>query len=120
MYMKKIIITKIMNYIKKKTNYSKTELEKIQYGIVSIYLTISKFLWNLLGIKWAKVFLAFKKEEGLTATVRKEPEYMAFNATIFPAPPSPKSNVLFFREISKCFSVSQYSLIFFFIFFNLH
>ena len=60
-----------------------------------------------MGIKDFKVFSVFKKEEGLIATVKKEPEYMAFSATIFPAPPSPKSNVLFVKDISKCFRVSK-------------
>lgn len=42
--MKKFIINKCMNYIKKNTNYNKTKLEEIEYGLVSIYLTISKMI----------------------------------------------------------------------------
>ena len=33
-----------MNYIKKKTKYDNTKLKEIEYGIVSIYLTLSKFI----------------------------------------------------------------------------
>jgi len=33
-----------MNYIKKHTNYDSTKLKEIEYGIVSIYLTLSKFI----------------------------------------------------------------------------
>ena len=42
--MKKFIISKCMNYIKKNTNYNEIKLEEIKYGLVSIYLTISKML----------------------------------------------------------------------------
>lgn len=42
--MKKFIINKCMNYIKKNTNYNEIKLEEIKYGLVSIYLTISKML----------------------------------------------------------------------------
>ena len=42
--MKKVIITKVMNYIKKYNNYSDTELAEIEYGLVSIYLTLSKLI----------------------------------------------------------------------------
>lgn len=42
--MKKFIINKCMNYIKKNTNYNKTKLEEIEYGLVSIYLMISKLI----------------------------------------------------------------------------
>ena len=42
--MKKFIIKKCMNYINKNTNYDEIKLKEIEYGIVSIYLTISKFL----------------------------------------------------------------------------
>lgn len=53
--MKKFIIKKCMNYIKKNTDYDNTKLKEIEYGIVSIYLTFSKFivisfLCFLLGI----------------------------------------------------------------------
>lgn len=44
MYMKKFIIFKCMNYIKKKTNYDTIKLKEIEYGIVSIYLTFSKII----------------------------------------------------------------------------
>ena len=42
--MKKIVINKCMNYIKKNTNYSDIKLKEIEYGLVSIYLTISKLI----------------------------------------------------------------------------
>ena len=42
--MKKFIIGKCMNYIKKNTNYNDVKLKEIEYGIVSIYLTISKII----------------------------------------------------------------------------
>lgn len=42
--MKKIIINKCMNYIKKNTNYDKTKLAEIKYGLESIYLTFSKLI----------------------------------------------------------------------------
>lgn len=53
--MKKFIIKKCMNYIEKNTDYNHTKLKEIEYGIVSIYLTFSKFivisfLCFLLGI----------------------------------------------------------------------
>lgn len=53
--MKKLIIDKIMNYIKRNTNYDDYKIKEIEYGIVSIYLTISKliiilFLSLILGI----------------------------------------------------------------------
>lgn len=40
--MKKFIIPKIIRYIKNNTNYNNTKLKEIEYGIISIYLTISK------------------------------------------------------------------------------
>ena len=40
--MKKFVIDNLMNYIKKNTDYNETKLKEIEYGIVSIYLTISK------------------------------------------------------------------------------
>lgn len=46
--MKKIIIKKCMNYIKKNTNYDDVKLKEIEYGIVSIYLTFSKIIVILL------------------------------------------------------------------------
>ena len=42
--MKKFIINKCINYIKKNTNYDDIKLKEIEYGIVSIYLTISKLI----------------------------------------------------------------------------
>ena len=43
--MKKFLINKCMNYIKRKNTYSKQELQEIEYGLVSIYLTISKLIF---------------------------------------------------------------------------
>ncbi len=40
--MKNFIIKKCMNYIKKHNNYSNTKLKEIEYGLIGIYLTISK------------------------------------------------------------------------------
>lgn len=63
--MKKIIIAKVMNYIKKYKDYSDTELAEIEYGLVGIYLTISKLiiisiLAIILGIfKEMIIFLVF-------------------------------------------------------------
>ena len=45
--MKKVIISKCMNYIKHKGNYSKDELKRIEYGLVSIYLTVTKMVFIL-------------------------------------------------------------------------
>lgn len=42
--MKKFIINHCMNYIKKYNNYDDVKLKEIEYGLVSIYLTISKFI----------------------------------------------------------------------------
>lgn len=42
--MKKFIINKTMNYIKKNTNYNKTKLAEIEYGLVGIYLTLEKLI----------------------------------------------------------------------------
>ena len=42
--MKKFIIKKCMNYIEKNTDYDDIKLKEIEYGIVSIYLTFSKFI----------------------------------------------------------------------------
>lgn len=42
--MKKWIINKLMNYIKKYNNYSETKLQEIEYGLVSIYLSVSKLI----------------------------------------------------------------------------
>lgn len=46
--MKKFIITKCMNYIKKNTEYDDIKLKEIEYGIVSIYLTFSKIIIILI------------------------------------------------------------------------
>ena len=43
--MKKYIINKAMNIIKNNTNYGQTKLEEIEYGLISIYLLISKFIF---------------------------------------------------------------------------
>lgn len=42
--MKKLIINKLMNYIKKNGNYSSKELIEIEYGLTGIYLTLSKII----------------------------------------------------------------------------
>lgn len=42
--MKKFIINKCMNYIKNNTNYNDIKLKEIEYGLVSIYLTITKLV----------------------------------------------------------------------------
>lgn len=42
--MKKFIINKCMNYIKKYNNCSDIRLKEIEYGLVSIYLTFSKMI----------------------------------------------------------------------------
>jgi len=53
--LKKFIINKCMNYIQKNTNYNKTKLAEIKYGLEGIYLTLSKLivifiLSSILGI----------------------------------------------------------------------
>ena len=42
--MKKYIIKVCMNYIKKNTDYDEITLKEIEYGIISIYLTLTKFI----------------------------------------------------------------------------
>ena len=42
--MKKFIINKCMNYIKKNTDYNETKLKEIEYGLVGIYLTFEKLI----------------------------------------------------------------------------
>lgn len=42
--MKKFIIESCMNYIKKHGNYTDENLKEIEYGLISIYLTVSKFI----------------------------------------------------------------------------
>ena len=44
MFMKKIVTNNIMNYIKKNTNYDEIKLKEIEYGLTSIYLTLSKLI----------------------------------------------------------------------------
>ena len=46
--MKKFIVNKIMSYIKNNTEYDDIKLKEIEYGIVSIYITISKIIVVLL------------------------------------------------------------------------
>jgi len=42
--MKKFIISKCMNYIKKNTDYDEIKLKEIEYGLVGIYLTFEKLI----------------------------------------------------------------------------
>lgn len=42
--MKKFIINGCMRYIRKNTDYDESKLNEIEYGLVGIYLTISKFI----------------------------------------------------------------------------
>ena len=56
--MKKIIITKCMNYIKKNTEYDDIKLKEIEYGLVSIYLTFSKMIIIII----ISLFLGIFKE----------------------------------------------------------
>lgn len=42
--MKNFIIKKCINYIEKNTDYNKTKLKEIEYGLVGIYLTVEKML----------------------------------------------------------------------------
>lgn len=61
--MKKFIIHKCMKYIKKNTNYDKVKLKEIEYGLVSIYLTISKMIIilmiaYLLNIFWEVIIFS--------------------------------------------------------------
>jgi len=42
--MKKFIIGHCMNYIKSNGNYPNSRLQEIEYGLVSIYLTVSKLI----------------------------------------------------------------------------
>lgn len=56
--MKKFIISKCMNHIKKNTNYNKKKLNEIEYGLVSVYMTITKFIFiSLVAI----IFGIFKE-----------------------------------------------------------
>lgn len=71
--MKKFIINKCMNYIKKYNDYDEIKLKEIEYGLVSIYLTFSKLiviftLAILLGIfKEVLIFLLLFNIIRLTA-----------------------------------------------------
>lgn len=42
--MKKFIMNKCMNYIKKNTNHDEIKLKEIEYGLVGIYLTLEKLI----------------------------------------------------------------------------
>ena len=63
--MKKIIITKCINYIEKNCDYSQNKMKEIEYGLVSVYLTLSKtificFLSIILNIfKESIIFMIF-------------------------------------------------------------
>lgn len=46
--MKKFIINKCMDYIKKNTDYDKTKLAEIKYGLEGVYLTFSKIIIILI------------------------------------------------------------------------
>lgn len=56
--MKKFLINKCMNYIKRKSTYNKQKLQEIEYGLTSIYLTISK----LIFVSLISIFLGIFKE----------------------------------------------------------
>lgn len=56
--MKKRIIDKCMDYIKKKTDYDKTKLAEIKYGLEGLYLTFSK----LIVISLLAIILGIFKE----------------------------------------------------------
>lgn len=58
MSMKKFIINNCMKYIKKNTNHDEVKLKEIEYGLVSIYLSISKFIF----ISLIALFLGIFKE----------------------------------------------------------
>lgn len=63
--LKKKVINKLMNTIEKNKKYNEIELKEIEYGLVSIYLTITKIIFILilsivLGIfKEALIFMLF-------------------------------------------------------------
>lgn len=63
--MKKIVISNIMKYIKKRTNYNNQQLLEIEYGLTGIYLTISKLIIIFviaifLGlVKYLLIFMIF-------------------------------------------------------------
>ena len=56
--MKKRILDKCMDYIKKKTDYDKTKLAEIKYGLEGLYLTFSK----LIVISLLAIILGIFKE----------------------------------------------------------
>lgn len=56
--MKKFITNQCMNYIKKNTNYDDIKLKEIEYGLISIYLTLSKIIIILA----LSIFLGIFKE----------------------------------------------------------
>lgn len=56
--MKKYIINKCINYIKKYNNYTEEKLKEIKYGLESIYLTFSK----LITISIISILLGVFKE----------------------------------------------------------
>ena len=57
--MKNFIISKCINYIKKNTDYDKTKLSEIKYGLEGIYLTFSK----LIVISLLSIVLGIFKEK---------------------------------------------------------
>lgn len=58
MSVKKFIVNNCMKYIKKNTNHDDIKLKEIEYGLVSIYLSISKFIF----ISLVALFLGIFKE----------------------------------------------------------
>ncbi len=54
--MKKFIISHFMNYIKKNTNYDDIKLKEIEYGLISIYLMISKMIIIFLIAYFLDIF----------------------------------------------------------------
>lgn len=56
--MRKLLISKCINYIKKKQKYNEKQLSEIQYGLESLYLTITK----LILISIIAAFLGIFKE----------------------------------------------------------
>ena len=56
--MKKWIISKCLNYIEKNCNYTKEKLKEIEYGLITIYLTITK---SIIILFMATVFGIFKE-----------------------------------------------------------
>lgn len=56
MYMKKIIMKKIMKYINNNSDYSKEQLLEIEYGLTGIYLTLSKMIIISIIASWLGLF----------------------------------------------------------------